>query len=99
VIGDGIAWVVPRLGERGYGQRFVVRCDARGGIKSPAAAGWVVLADLSQGSGETPDSDKTVLRSRVGRNYRQLPARRAVTREPTAWRNRLLTGYIRFGIG
>ncbi len=41
----------------------------------------------------TPDSGKTVLRSRLGRNYRQLPASETVTREPPGYRNRLLTGY------
>ena len=32
------------------------------------------LLDLRQGSGVPPDSGKTVLRSRLGPNYGQLPA-------------------------
>jgi hypothetical protein len=30
---------------------------------------------FGQGSGVTPDSGEAVLRSRLGRNYRQLPVR------------------------
>ena len=42
-------------------------------IKNPAGAGWLDCDILRQGSSVTPDSGKTVLRSRLGRNYRQLP--------------------------
>jgi hypothetical protein len=33
-----------------------------------------VLVILRQGSGVVPDSGEAILRSRLGRNYRQLPA-------------------------
>jgi hypothetical protein len=43
-------------------------------IKNPAAAGCLDCDILRQGSGVTPDSGETVLRSRTRPNYGQLPA-------------------------
>ena len=58
------------------------------------------LTNLRQGSGVTPDSGNTVLRSGVGRSYRQLPVRERVRREAASCRNRLLIKrYSRSGIG
>ena len=46
----------------------------------------------------TPDSGKTVLRSRPqASNFRATAGQGAVTRESAACRNRLLTRYIRLG--
>jgi hypothetical protein len=43
---------------------------------------WLLLI-LRQGSGVGPDSGEAVLRSRLGRNYRQLPARGGRVRGPS----------------
>jgi hypothetical protein len=41
--------------------------------KKSRRGGMLGLLNLRQGSAVPPDSSKTVLRSRLGRNYRQLP--------------------------
>jgi hypothetical protein len=41
--------------------------------KKSRRGGMLGVLDLRQGSGVPPDGGKTVLRSRLGRNYRQLP--------------------------
>jgi hypothetical protein len=59
--------------------------------KKSRRGGMLGLPYLGQGSGVTPDSDKTVLRSRLGQNYGNCrPA--SGPREATGCRNRLLTG-------
>jgi hypothetical protein len=51
--------------------------------KASRRGGMLGLLNLRQGSGVPPDSGKTVLRSRLGRNYRQLPTSER-PREPPA---------------
>jgi hypothetical protein len=59
--------------------------------KKSRRGGMLGLLNLRQGSGVTPDSDETVLRSRLGQNYGNCrPA--SGPREATGCRNRLLTG-------
>ena len=66
--------------------------------KKSRRGGMLGLLYLRQGSGVTPDSGKTVLRSRLGLNYGQLPASELAPRTCRC-RNRLMTGYGACGIG
>jgi len=52
---------------------------------------WMVI--LRQGSGVPPDSDKTVLRSRLRPKLLATAGQRATTRASACCRNRLLTGF------
>jgi hypothetical protein len=56
------------------------RAEARWDDKKNRRGGMLGLPYLGQGSGVTPGSDETALRSRLGRNYRQLPASKLVAR-------------------
>jgi hypothetical protein len=79
---------------------FFWRRHSGDGIKKSRRGGMPGLTNLRQGSGVTPDSGNTVLRSGVGRSYRQLPVRERVRREAASCRNRLLIKrYSRSGIG
>ena len=70
-----------------------------GHIKNPAGGGMLGLPYfVTEDPGVAPDSGKTVLRSRLGLNYRQLPTSERSARARPLCRNRLPISILRCGM-
>jgi hypothetical protein len=80
------------IGGSGFEDWVLLRGEAAwSAIEIPPCGGILDCLIFGQGFGVTPDSGKTVLRSRLGQNYGNCrPA--SGPREATGCRNRLLTG-------